>query len=191
MLYTALLAIFAGLAQAQDTKGLVGATYRDFSGGLVENQDPANLQPNQSPSLQNVVIDDPVGSLKPRNGFIQCGVTPSGSKATNLYAFSRADGTTKLIVTDNTNVWSTSDCLTYSTVTTAGNSSYIPYFTTARDKLWIVNGSTWPITWDVTTAALLDGRANTPSPKPPACRYPEYWKERVWCGRDNTNQSGV
>ena len=186
-----LLALCLLASPAYSQQDIVGADFRDFSGGLIDSVDPTNLQPNQSPNPQNIVIDDPYGSFKPRNGYTQCGVTPSGSRATNLYTYSKSDGTSKLIVTDNTNVWQTADCITYSTITTAGTAGFVPQFATVRDELWIVNGSTFPIAWDGTTAKLLDAGPSEPNPAPPKARYPVFWKERVWLGRDTAGPSSV
>ena len=186
-----LLALCLLASPAYSQQDIVGADFRDFSGGLIDSVDPTNLQPNQSPNLQNVVIDDPYGSFKPRNGYLQCGVTPSGSRATNLYTYSKSDGSSKLIVTDNTNVWQTADCITFSTITTAGTAGFIPQFAIVRNDLWIVNGSTFPIVWDGTTAKLLDAGPSEPNPAPPKARYPVFWKERVWLGRDAAGPSSV
>lgn len=185
---TALLLALAGPVFAQDQ--IIPQSFRDFRGGYVDTIESASLPPEASPSAHDVVIDDPIGALKPRLGFDRCGNTPTGSAATNLYQFFKSDGTRNLIATDNTNVWSTRDCITFTTITTAGNANSQFYFTTVRDKVWMVNGSTWPITWDGSTATLLDGRAGTPSGAP-KCAYPEFWHERFWCGRSNAYPSGV
>lgn len=179
-------------AQAPQLPSQIPVQYRDFSGGYVDNVDPANLKPSESPSLLNVVVDDPVGSLKPRKGIVRCGNLPSGNVPTALYEYSRSDGTRRLIASDNSTVYSTPDCQTWTTVTTAGlSSSAQVYFATVRDKLWIVNGSTWPQTYDGTTVNLLDGRTSTPNPPPGKCSFIEFWKERVWCGAPNGDPSGL
>lgn len=139
----------------------------------------------------NVDIDNPVGSLKPRAGYLQCGVSPSTASTTNAYVYSRTDGSENLILTDNNTIWSTRDCVTFSTITTGLGFNNIPNFATVRNKLWAVNGSTHVITWDGSTAGLLDGRAGTPSPAPPKSRYIAFWKERVWLARTTTDPSAV
>ena len=190
-LVQALLAFILGAASAQQIPPIQSA-YRDFSGGFVDNVDPVNLKPNESPAMLNVVVDDPVGSLKPRNGFDTCGSLPSGNKPTALFEYSRSDGTRRLIASDNATVYSTSDCQTFTTVASGLNSASQVHFKTIRDKLWIVNGSTWPRTWDGSTLSILDGRANTPSsPTMPKCGVIEFWKERVWCGSPSGEASAV
>ena len=184
----ALLAPFAGAQQPVQGRS-VPAAFRDFAGGLNDADDPAKIAPNESPDLLNVTIDEKSGSFAPRRGFIQCGVTPSGNKASVLYEYARASGTRRLLVSDNTNVWETPDCVTFSTVTTAMGGSNIPTITTARDKAWILNRSTHAITWDGTTGKLLDGTAGTPSPAPPRGAYVEFWRERVWIARTSADPS--
>ena len=184
----ALLAPFAGAQQPVQGRA-VPAAFRDFAGGVNDADDPAKIAPNESPDLLNVTIDEKSGSFAPRRGFIQCGVTPSGSKATVLYEYARASGARRLLLSDNTNVWETPDCVTFSTVTTALGGSNIPTITTARDKAWILNRSTHAITWDGTTGKLLDGTAGTPSPAPPRGAYDEFWRERVWIARTSADPS--
>ena len=188
------LFLFASIALGQQTgQPLIGAPYRDFSGGFVDSIAPSNLQPNQSPSLLNVTIDDPAGSLKPRDGTLRCGITPSGLKPTFLYEYTSnsAAGIPNFIVTDSSTAWQTRDCITFTTITTRLAGGPLPSFATVRDKLWITNRSTHVITWNGSTEKQLDGTATTPSPAPPRFNYIEFWNERVWGARTNTNPSGV
>lgn len=168
---------------------LEGSAFRDFSGGLNDNADPSSIAKNESPDLLNVVIDDPVGSLSPRNGFIQCGKTPSGNPATVLYNYQKSNGTQRLIVSDNSSFWQTGDCVTFTPIMTGLSASALPTMKTVRDLLWVVNRSTFPFTWDGSTFTLLDTRAGTPNPGPPIGAYIEFWKERVWIARTQGNAS--
>lgn len=188
-----LLLLSVGLAYGQQSPPLIGAPYRDFSGGLVDYVAPSNLQPNQSPNLLNVKIDDPPGSITPRAGILECGVTPSGLAATVLYEYTAnsAAGVAKFIVTDSSVAWQTQDCITFTTVTTRLAGGPLPSITTVRDKIWITNRSTHVITWDGTTEKQLDGTAGTPSPAPPRFGYIEFWNERVWGARTNANPSAI
>lgn len=188
-----LLGVSLAYGQQPAPQGLIGAPYRDFSGGYNDTVAPSNLQPNQSPSLLNVKIDDPPGSLKPREGYLSCGITPSGLPATVLYEynFNSSGGVPRFIVSDSSVAWQTQDCVTFTTVTTRLQGGPLPSITTVRDKIWIVNRSTHVITWDGTTESLLDGRANTPKPAPPRFNYVDFWNERVWGARTTANPSGV
>lgn len=188
-----LLGVSLAYGQQPAPQGLIGAPYRDFSGGYNDTVAPSNLQPNQSPNLLNVKIDDPPGSLKPREGYLSCGITPSGLPATVLYEynFNSSGGVPRFIVSDSSVAWQTQDCVTFTTVTTRLQGGPLPSIATVRDKIWIVNRSTHVITWDGTTEAILDGRANTPSPAPARFNYIEFWNERVWGARTTTNPSGV
>lgn len=175
----------AGSARAAS----VTAAYRDFSGGLVDSVEPLFLQPNQSPALLNVLLDEALGALKPRSGYVQCGSLPSGNLVTGLYEFSKSDGTRRLIATDNQNYYQTADCVTWTTIKTGLSSTARPSFVTVRDKLWVMTRSTWAFTWDGTTTKLLDGTAGTSSPS--LCAYAEFWHEIVWCARTAANPSTV
>lgn len=192
-LKTLLLAVGLAYGQQASPQALIGAPYRDFSGGFVDAVAPSNLQPNQSPNLLNIKIDDPPGSLKPREGYLSCGITPSGLVATNLYEYNSnsAAGVPKFIVTDSSVAWQTQDCVSFTTITTRLAGGPLPFFATVRDKLWIVNRTTHVITWDGSTERILDGGANTPNPAPPRFNYIEFWNERVWGARTNANPSGV
>jgi hypothetical protein len=180
-------------SQQASQQPLIGAPYTDFSGGYVDYVAPSNLQPNQSPNLLNVKIDDPPGSLKPREGFVQCGITPSGLKPTLLYEYNynSGGGVSRFIVSDSSTVWQTQDCITYTTVTTRLAGGPLPFVATVRDRVWLVNRSTHVITWNGSSESILDGRTNTPNPAPPRFNYIEFWNERVWGARTNTNPSGV
>lgn len=181
-----LVIFLSGTASAEE---VATASYRDFSGGLNNYYSPTSLQPNESPNLLNVVIDEPVGALTQRNGYLTCGNIPSGNTATNLYEYSKNDGSRNLIVTDNVTIWSTIDCVVYSTITTGWSSQALPRFATVLDKLWIVNGSTWPYVWDGSSGHYLDGTGTYPTG--PKGKYITYWKSRVWIANTPTAPSSV
>ena len=141
-----------GVANAADTP--VSASFLDFSGGLNDYQAPMYIPKNESPDLLNVVIDEPMGALTQRKGYQSCGNTPSGNTATALYEYVTNDGARHRIVSDNVTVWATADCVTYSTITTGLSSFYTPRFATINNRLWIVNGSTYPYVWDTNTGLV-------------------------------------
>ena len=188
-----LLVASVAFGQQPAPQGLIGAPYRDFSGGYNDTVAPSNLQPNQSPNLLNVKIDDPAGSLKPREGYLSCGITPSGLKPTALYEYSSnsSGGVPRFIVTDSSTVWQTQDCVSFTTVTERLNGGVLPSFATVRDKLWIVDRTTHVITWNGSVEKQLDGTVSTPNPAPPRANYIEFWNERVWMARTSANPSGV
>ena len=167
----------------------VNSAYTDFSGGLNDQDSAQYLQVNESPDLLNVEIDNPVGALKQRNGYIEFGTTPSGNPAINLYEYIKANGSRYLIVADTATVWATSDGITFSTIVTGLTSTSLTYFATVRDDLWIVNKSTSVKTWDGTTLTHLDGVSDTPNVS--KGQYIEFWKERVWIARTDTEPSTV
>lgn len=167
----------------------VSSSYTDFSGGLNNSNPSIYIQPSESQNLINVVIDNPIGVLKQRNGYIEIGNTPSGNPITAMYEYTKADGSRALILSDNISVWQTFDGVNFSTITTDLQELSVPYFKIIRDKLWIINGSTHPITWDGTTATSLDGSGTLPDA--PKGKYIEYWKERVWLTRTDTEPSAI
>lgn len=180
------LLLSGSLAYGADTPVAVG--YRDFSGGLNNDDASISIAQNESPDLLNVQIDEPMGALTQRNGYISCGVIPGGATATNLYEYAKNDGSRNLIVTDNVSIWQTGDCVNYSTVTTGLSATAFPRFATALDKLWIVNGSTWPLVWDGSTLKKLDGIDGPESFK---AKFITYWKSRIWLANTPTAPSSV
>ncbi len=184
--------LLAGTGFAQD---LVPAQFRNFSGGLNDSTAEIMLPAEDSPDLLNVVIDEPAGSIKPRNGFTACGNTPSGSVATALYPYVKSNGSSRLIVSDSINLWQTSDCITFTRFRDNLSATARASFVVARDKLWVATRSTIPFTWDGSSTTVLDGGTNggypTPNPPPPACSYLEYWLDRVWCARTDSEPSAV
>lgn len=189
-MFTSLL-LLASLAIPSIAAPLTGAQFRDFSGGLNDSTDASILTPNQSPDLLNLIIDDPVGSAKPRGGYTTCGKLQSGNTPTEMYTYSKSDGSQFLIVADNTNVYQTSDCASWKRIVTGQSSTNKPNFRTVRNELWFVNGSTWAYKWDGSTTTIIDGRSDTPNPAPPRGRYIEFWRERVWIARTSDNPSVV
>lgn len=171
--------------------GAAVAPFRDFSGGLNDNAPSIALAPNESPNLNDVVIDEPPGAIKPRPGFVLCGNLPSGNAVTGMFEYFKSDGSRKLIVTDNQNYYQTVDCVTFTTIRSGLSASAFPSFSTVRDKVWVANKSTHVFTWDGTTSNVLDGGSSTPNPPPPKCAFLSFWKEHVWCARSDSNPSGV
>ena len=185
----ALILLCAGISYGQTNPQGVASSYRDFSGGLNNFSAPISLAPNESPNLQNVVIDEPQGALTQRKGYMACGNTPSGATATSLYEYSKNDGSRRLIVSDNNTIWQTGDCISYSTIATNLGSLNLPRFATIQDNLWIVNGSTYPIVWNGTTGYYLDGASSRPLG--PKGKLITYWKSRVWIGNTTQSPSGL
>ena len=183
-----LLSAAASLVYATPDKQ-ISTGYNDFSGGLNNFTASIYLQPNESPNLQNVVIDEPLGQLHQRNGYLTCGHTPSGNTVTNLYNFNQENGARYLIVTDNISIWQTDDCQYFTTITTGLDASYLPRFATIQNKLWIVNGKSSPMTWDGTILSVLDGGSGRPNA--PITKYINFWKNRVWLGNSAANPSGL
>lgn len=161
----------------------------DFSGGLNNYTASIYLNKNESPRLMNVVIDEPLGELRQRNGWQTCGHTPSGKTVTALFNYNKNNGARYLIVSDNISVWQTDNCTDFTLIWTGLDTNSIPHFKTIYDNLWVVNGSTFPITWNGSTASQLDGVAGRPLA--PKAKYIEFWKSRVFLGNSAADPSGV
>lgn len=189
MLKPILLAVLlSGQAYAQQ-KPVIGS-FRDFSGGINTHQAATIIADNESPDLMNVSIDEVPGALVQRNGYLSCGSIPGGGTATNLYEYAKNNGSRQLIVTDNSSIWQTGDCIVYSTITTGQSAIAMPRFATIRDNLWIVNGTTWPIVWDGTNiVSRLDGVGDNPAGY--QAKYIVYWKSRVFLANTPTAPSSV
>jgi hypothetical protein len=157
--------------------------YRGFDGGINNYTTSINLDANESPNLMNVVIDEPLGAITQRNGYSTCGTIPSGKTITNLYSFIKTNGDKWLIVTDNENIYATTDCSSFITIKTGLNANYMPRFATVLDKLWITNGANAVMTWDGSNLGYVNNA--------PIAKYIVYWKSRVWLGNETTNPSSV
>lgn len=171
--------------------GEVPAHFRSFAGGINDNSDAVNLREDESPDAINIFNDGPIGSLKPRTGFTLCGYLPSGNTPSALFEYAKANGVKRLIVSDNTTVYETPDCKTFTTIKASLTAAFKPNFAVVRDKLWTVNRDTHPFTWDGTTTVILDGLPNTPDPPPPIGRYIQFWNERVWIANTSAEPSSV
>lgn len=172
---------------AQD-KIPVSASIRQFSGGLNDTIAPHYLSDGQSPKMLNVVIDDPVGVVRQRDGYTSCGVTPSGQLATRLYEYRKSTGERNLIVTDNNYFWQTKDCSAWTQIIQATN-TIRPDFTTYKDKLWVTYQSSNVFTWNGTVATILNGSNGTSNP--PKGKYITTWNDRIWIANTADQPSAV
>ena len=177
------------VAPAYAQQAPVSQSITDFSGGLNNFTASIYLNKNESPDLLNVTIDEPLGKLVQRKGYELCGRTPSGNTATNLYNYNKQDGSRFLIVTDNETVWQTEDCENWTTVWDGLSADNLPRFATIIDKLWVVNGSTYPVVWDGANAVQLDGENDRPLA--PKAKYIAWWKSRVFLANTATDPSGL
>jgi hypothetical protein len=140
---------------------------------------PSKLPEGHSPNLSNVWTDEKPGSVITANGYIKMGEIPSGNPVTGLINFFKtSDGSSRLVVTDNSSVWYTTNYVDYTLIASGLASSFQLRGTVIRDKLWLTNGSDSVMTWDGTTLVELDGTGGTPNV--PLAKYIAYHDERVW-----------
>lgn len=186
-IHTIIISFFVSISNAQSVN--VSGAYADFTGGLNDYRASVYLDKTESPDLMNVVIDEPPGTLSQRNGYQVCGHIPSGNTATNIFEYSKNNGSKVLIVTDNTTVWQTANCSEFTQIRTSMNADSVPRFAIIRDKLWMTNGHDAPATWDGVTLNVLDGSGTLPNV--PRGKLIAWWKDRVWIGNTIGETSAV
>lgn len=151
----------------------------DKWGSLNTAASPARLPEGQSPNNQNVWMDERPGSVVTALGYTKLGELPSGNPPTLLLDFYKtSDGSTQLIVSDNTTVWYTTNYVNFTQIKTGLASFFQLRGMVIRDKVWLTNGSDDVMTWDGSTLTELDGGGTTPDV--PLGKYISYHDERVW-----------
>lgn len=172
-------------AQQQD----VFVSYRDFSGGFVDWIPATNLEPNQSPNAQNLIID-PVGSgAKKRKGVKACGSLPSGLAAVGAFKFWASPGDERLVVTDSVNWYETADCTVFKTITTDNTDNTMPDCEMVYGNLWCLNGINAAWYWNGTSTQTLNGNNSTPTV--PIGAHIEFCGGRVWITRTGSARSSA
>src|SRR3990167_6304156 len=105
-------------AQDDSARELKVFSYRDFSGGFNDSMSPLYLNPNESPHIENFLIDEIGNALVTRKGHVSCGVMSSGLIPTGIWNYTTETGTSTLVLSDSQNFYSTSDCVTFRTLRT-------------------------------------------------------------------------
>lgn len=151
----------------------------DKWGTLNTAASPTRLPDGHSPRNQNVWMDEKPGSVVTAKGFQKLGDIPSGVPPTLLLNFFKtSDGSSQLIVSDNSTIWHTTNYVDYTSIKTGLSGFFQLRAKVIRDKVWFTNGSDAVATWDGTTYTELDGTGGTPDV--PTGKYIEYHDERVW-----------
>lgn len=158
-------------------------SYTDFSGGINDTDSPLLLQPNESQSIDNFYIDETPGALVTRRGFQRCGNLPSGNVGTGIWTYTSDAGTSTIIVTDNQNFYSTSDCQTFTTLVTGYDSTAKPDCEMVYNDLWCSNG--------VNNVFKTNASSSFTLTFVPKCEFLEFEQDTVWCGRTTANKSSV
>lgn len=162
----------------------------DKWGTLNTSASPNKLPEGHSPNNLNVWVDEKPGSVVTANGYTKLGDNPNGTPTTLLVNyFKTSDGSSQLIVSDNTTVWHTTDYVNYTQIVNGLSGFFQLRGIVIRDKLWLTNGSDDVMVWDGTTLTNLDGTGGTPDV--PLAKYIAYHDERVWLYGINGDPSSV
>lgn len=169
--------------------GLTRFPLSDFRGGWNIRDNPAQLQPNETPRTQNTILT-PIGQLSQRKGMERWD-RPENTITGPIYNMRRwivakGEVTNLLMVSGNGTVWSL-DSTGRATRRFTGTAGTIWSFepmrnlATSRDILWMVNGVDPPQRWDGATA---ETRAWS-SPPPTACIIVKSWKNLMCVAGDS------
>lgn len=107
------LSLLLGLAWSQEVK-----YYEDFSGGLNTWKNSVIIEDNESPDLQNVVLDDD-GTIKKRDGNLKRNSTAIGGGSSDVnafYALEQTDGDQYCVAFSSTSGYSSTDDCSSNTV---------------------------------------------------------------------------
>lgn len=172
-------------AQLEDVKDEV----YDQWGSLNTAVEPTKLQKQHTPRAINCLPDEKPGSILTGPGYTKVGDLPSGNPCRFMYTFTKSDGTSIVLVSDNATVWKTVDFVTFTSLITGLSSSFQLRAITVRNKVWLTNGNDSVRTYDGTSVVVLDGTASTPNV--PKGKFIALWQERVWVGDIPNSRSGV
>ena len=133
-----LLFLLASLAFGQST------SFGDFSGGLNTSVNGLLIQENESPSLQNVVLDQ-TGGITRREGYIKRNASSAiggGSQDVNaVYQLEQSDGDRYCVAFSSTTGYSSTDaCQTFSAFVSSLTLNNDVNCDSAEDALFCVNG---------------------------------------------------
>ena len=163
---------------------------QDWSGGLNTAQEAHKLPVNMSPNMENVLIDEKIGSIVKRNGFVVSGSTRGYETRFNfIFPFNKENGSKEFLVSGSSAVFTTTDFIRYDTIRSSLTTSVILDATQIRNKVWLTNGADPVFTYDGTTVKVLDGTAGTPNV--PRGKYIANFHERVWLFNTASNGSAL
>lgn len=158
--------------------------FDDWSGGLNTEVVSHKLPKNQTPSLQNMFIDEKEGSLVTVRGFTQSVATVTLGKINFQFEYNKDDGSSEFIVSDSSILLTTSDLVSFTLLKTGLTATSRLRAVQIRKKVWFVDGVNRPFTYDGSTVVVLDGGTygGIKTPIVPKGLHIAYWLNRVWIG---------
>lgn len=171
---TLLLSLFLSVANCQPVQEPGILTISDFSGGLNTWQNSITIDPSESPSLSNVILDK-TGGVTRREGFSKRNTTAIGggsSDVNSVYQFEKSNGTKYCVAFSSTNgYYSTDGCTTFtsfiSTLTRNNDVSCDPL----QDRLYCVNNQ---------FNFYFDGSTFLGTPAPASLKYIRVYRNRCF-----------
>lgn len=165
----------------------------DFSAGLITDVSSRKLPPNASPSMENFLIDQNLGQLQKRNGYITLGSTSTLNYVNFIFVFNKVDGTKEYLVSDGSTVLTTQDFTNYSRVRAGLNQLFNLRAVQVENKVWFSNGSDSVFTWDGSTVTVLDGQtySGMATPNVPKGKVITYYQGRVFVGNLPGDSSSI
>lgn len=112
----------------------------NFDTGLVTNVSGNKQAKSSTPNVRNFYIDKKIGSLVKGAGTIAVGSTFTLTDIRGGIAFYHDDGSKEFLVTDSSQVLSTTDFRTYRLVVGGLNKNYSVRMKQIEGKIWITNG---------------------------------------------------
>lgn len=163
--------------------------FDDFTDGLNTQSDPSKLSKKASPNITNVLIDEKVGSLVERKGFIVSGTTITLTKIVTEFPFVKDNGDRELLISDSSRTFSTRDFTNYVVVKNTQTTSAVLRCAQGRLKAWCTNGVDSVFTWDGTNAVALDGNNGTPNV--PRGKFIAFYLDRFWIAATTASNSAL
>ena len=110
-----------------------------------------------------------------------------------MFPFTKDDGTSEFIVSDDSTVVTTQDFETYTEIIRGLNQNVSLQAVQVREKVWFTNGSDAVFTWDGSTRVTLNGEKDglTDTPDVPKGKYIDFFQERVFIFNLSDNNSGL
>lgn len=163
---------------------------RDFTGGLNDSEPPLYIKDNESPNLQNWLVDEQPGALTKRNGNVEVFRLPSGLIPNFIGTYIDKSNNQYMALGDGANLYFTQDFSTFTWAVSTLTATAQLDCTTARGEYWCTNGTDGVFTWNATSITWLMGN-NVNVANAPKGEFIEFEAERVWIAKVSASKSSV